>query len=291
MKYFIDFEFLEGNVPCQIKGFNIPKWLIKPNNTIQPISVGICSNDGREYYSISKDFNLKEAWNRYDCNINIITKKEGLKTYWIRDNVLKPIYNELVLHHTSADWYHKNPHLGEKVNDGRWLEFNYKSLKWLINKYGKTNKQIAEEILDFVNTNWSFVHKAYDKKQKNKVFDDVIENYGKPQFYGYYSDYDWVVFCWLFGKMIDLPKGFPMYCIDLKQLLDDKVSNMEFRKQKSGDVNDYEIVKGSTNLQQFLDLVKGEGLVNGTYPKQTNEHNALQDAHFNHNLYKFLQTI
>ena len=85
--------------------------------------------------------------------------------------------------------------------------------------------------------------------------------------------------------------NFPMYCIDLKQLLDDKVSNMEFRKQKSGDVNDYEIVKGSTNLQQFLDLVKGEGLVNGTYPKQTNEHNALADAKWNFELYKFLNNI
>ena len=42
----------------------------------------------------------------------------------------------------------------------------------------------------------------------------------KPEFYAYYADYDWVVFCWLFGRMIDLPKGFPMYCRDLKQMLD-----------------------------------------------------------------------
>jgi len=41
-----------------------------------------------------------------------------------------------------------------------------------------------------------------------------------PEFYGYYADYDWVVFCWIFGRMIDLPKHFPMYCIDLKQELD-----------------------------------------------------------------------
>lgn len=29
-----------------------------------------------------------------------------------------------------------------------------------------------------------------------------------------------VVFCWLFGSMIDLPKGWPMYCRDVKQLCD-----------------------------------------------------------------------
>lgn len=38
-----------------------------------------------------------------------------------------------------------------------------------------------------------------------------------PEFWGYFADYDWVVFCWLFGAMIDLPKGWPMFCRDLKQ--------------------------------------------------------------------------
>lgn len=42
----------------------------------------------------------------------------------------------------------------------------------------------------------------------------------KPEFWAYYADYDWVVFCQLFGRMIDLPLGFPMYCKDLKQELD-----------------------------------------------------------------------
>ena len=40
----------------------------------------------------------------------------------------------------------------------------------------------------------------------------------KPEFWGYYCDYDWVVFCQIFGSMVDLPKGWPMYCNDLKQL-------------------------------------------------------------------------
>lgn len=44
------------------------------------------------------------------------------------------------------------------------------------------------------------------------------ETYGKPEFWAYYADYDWVVLCQVFGTMIDLPKGWPMYCRDLKQL-------------------------------------------------------------------------
>ncbi len=44
----------------------------------------------------------------------------------------------------------------------------------------------------------------------------------KPEFWAYFGDYDWVVFCQLFGRMIDLPKGWPQYCRDLKQVMDDK---------------------------------------------------------------------
>ena len=39
----------------------------------------------------------------------------------------------------------------------------------------------------------------------------------EPQFWAYYADYDWVVFCQLWGIMINLPEHFPKYCMDLKQ--------------------------------------------------------------------------
>jgi hypothetical protein len=39
----------------------------------------------------------------------------------------------------------------------------------------------------------------------------------RPQFWAYYGDYDWVVLCRLYGRMIDLPDTFPMFCLDLKQ--------------------------------------------------------------------------
>lgn len=41
-----------------------------------------------------------------------------------------------------------------------------------------------------------------------------------PEFWAYYADYDWVVLCHLYGTMMDLPKGWPMYCRDVKQLCD-----------------------------------------------------------------------
>lgn len=44
--------------------------------------------------------------------------------------------------------------------------------------------------------------------------------HGKPEIWSYYADYDWVAFCQLFGTMMELPKGFPMWCRDIKQLCD-----------------------------------------------------------------------
>jgi hypothetical protein len=91
------------------------------------------------------------------------------------------------------------------------------------------------------------------------------------EIYAYYADYDWVVFCSLFGRMIDLPKNMPMYCRDLKQSLDEIA-------QKIPVANDIELGLTSIKLSE-------------EYPKPSNEHNALADAKWNYELYKFLQTI
>ncbi|HEX2679582.1 MAG TPA: hypothetical protein VHM19_23190 [Polyangiales bacterium] len=52
---------------------------------------------------------------------------------------------------------------------------------------------------------------------------DILDFVGKsPEFWAYFADYDWVALCQLYGRMIDLPKGWPMYCRDLKQLADER---------------------------------------------------------------------
>lgn len=281
MKYFMNFEFLEGDVPVKIFGLNIPKWLVKPNNTIQPISIGLVSSDDREYYAINKDFNLKEAWNRYQIDIDNIdvskSRRKGFTNlsqpkykinYWLRDNVLKPIWLELY----KKECVELNPnHVYDvRLDDIRTQAmFDYKSLKYLINKYGKTNKQIAEEIKIFI-----------ANRGDNKTEQWLLEyeyNKDNPEFYGYYCDYDWVVFCWLFGKMIDLPKGFPMYCIDLKQTYDEKQPIYKEQVKK---------LYGTNYIEQEYKLKD-----NSNYPKQTNIHNALSNAKINKELYNFLNKL
>lgn len=42
-----------------------------------------------------------------------------------------------------------------------------------------------------------------------------------PQLWAYYGAYDHVALCQLFGRMVDLPDGFPMWTADLKQRMRD----------------------------------------------------------------------
>jgi 3' exoribonuclease, RNase T-like len=129
-----------------------------------------------------------------------------------------------IVSETGAEFYAVNEDAPlELAND--WVKANV--IPHLGDEYKVPIKKIGPQILRWV----------YDKE--------------KPEFWGYYADYDWVVFCQLFGTMMDLPKGWPMYCRDLKQWCD--------------------------------------SLGNPALPKQTStEHNALADARWNRDVYDFL---
>jgi hypothetical protein len=59
-------------------------------------------------------------------------------------------------------------------------------------------------------------------KSKVQISKEIIEFVGSsPEFWAYYADYDWVALCQLYGRMIDLPETWPMFCRDLKQYAED----------------------------------------------------------------------
>lgn len=212
MKYYFDTEFVEGIQ----KSNSFLSFLKKDKPTIDLISIGIVAEDGREYYAISKDFNLKEAWNR----VMVTTHSDEKPSYWIRENVLKPIWKEL-----SNIYFFSCFDNSINLDSG----MTYKNFKLLLNKYGKSNKQISKEIFSFVNPDLGFPVEGYNNSELKEggrlyehfnVHDVVVIKgcyYARPKFYGYYSSYDWVVFCWLFGVMMELPEGFPYLPIDLVQ--------------------------------------------------------------------------
>lgn len=76
-------------------------------------------------------------------------------------------------------------------------------------------------------------------------------DYENPEFWGYYADYDWVVFFWLFGTMMKLPKGFPMYCNDIKQLCN-SLGNPQLPKMEGVDHNALDDAKHHKKCYEFL---------------------------------------
>lgn len=205
----------------------------KAYHSIQLISIGIVCEDGREYYAVSSEFEARDA------------------SEWVMENVIRPIFDS---------WkYELNGKIVRLVlsiplNE---MEFSRKNLKYCIGLVGKSNRQIANEVVDFI-TGCEY--------SVNSYLDFKIS----PEFYAYYADYDWVLFCSLFGTMMDLPKGFPMYCVDLKQELERK-----------------RVVYGNETQNRYWSPLEEHT----TFPKQTNEHNALADAKWNFELYKFLKAL
>lgn len=104
----------------------------------------------------------------------------------------------------SADW--------GRIRENEWLMKNVVPqlpAQQEIDPYWKFHEVIADEVRDFL---------LFDKK---------------PKLWGWYSAYDHVVLCQLWGKMIDLPSGIPMFTHDLRSMMTTKQA-MELPKQPSG---------------------------------------------------------
>ena len=142
MKFWFDTEFIEDG------------------KTIDLLSIGIVSEDGRAYYATNGDADHSKA------------------STWVQENVI--------------------PHLNTFSDRGTY-------------SLNVSRETIRDEVLAFVGTD-------------------------KPEFWAYYADYDWVALCQLFGALMALPKGWPMYCRDVKQLCDD-LGNPTLPKQDSTDHN------------------------------------------------------
>jgi hypothetical protein len=140
VKIYMDWEFLEDGA------------------TIEPISVGLVTEDGMEYYAVFRDMPAKRI----------------VKNDWLMKNV----------------W----PGLPRLFGDARMHA-------------GRSNPLALD---------W----RHPDLKSRKKIRDEVayfILNTPDVELWGWYSAYDHVCLAQLFGRMIDLPSGIPMWTNDLKQ--------------------------------------------------------------------------
>jgi 3' exoribonuclease, RNase T-like len=79
----------------------------------------------------------------------------------------------------------------------------------------------------------------------------------KPEIWGYYADYDWVVFCQIFGSMMHLPKSYPMYCRDIKQWCD-SLGNPGLPKQEPTEHNALNDARWNREVWEFLSVYRQE---------------------------------
>lgn len=116
--------------------------------------------------------------------------------------------------------------------------------------------------LPFVETNGEYDsnpdHKDYSAIKSGKQIGQDIRKFilpdPQPQLWAYFAAYDHVVLSQLFGKMIDLPVGMPMWTHDLMQEIE-RCKNPEVPRQLEG------------------------------------AHNALSDARWNKSTYDYLQSL
>lgn len=158
MRYFYDCEFLEDG------------------KTIEPISIGIVAEDGRELYLVNRD----APWRR-------IKKNE-----WLMTNVVPKL---------------PQPH-------GDWILHMPKS--WPIDFHNgaiKPKAAIAEQVERF-------------------LLDDGLDA-RDMELWADYGAYDHVMLCQLFGPMIALPRGIPMFTNDFQQELR-RVGNPPLLEQAAG---------------------------------------------------------
>lgn len=161
------------------------------------ISIGMVSDDGREYYAVSNEFDTRAV----------------ARNEWLMKNVMNSIDHEQFIVHD----FEGKP----AVRD-----------IFVTDKAAKSRLEIAADIFDLT----------------------VRHETVPPQFWAWFSAYDHVVLAQLWGKMIDLPKGMPMYTNDIRTLVD---------------------LAGGIRV-----------------PSQTNgNHNALADARFNVVRYEYLMDV
>lgn len=146
IKYFYDTEFHERGGA----------------HAIEAISIGIVSEEGREFYAVYDDFDTRAV----------------AKNEWLMKNVMSSIQHEKFV---VADF------------EGMPMTRDI----YVTDPAKKSRHALAQAIMEFV---------------------DGTE----PEWWNWYGAYDHVVLCQTFGTMMDLPRGFPMFSCDIKQLHRDK---------------------------------------------------------------------
>jgi hypothetical protein len=85
--------------------------------------------------------------------------------------------------------------------------------------YAEARECDRSKACDWVRTNvFPHLHLRFVKPRAQIAKEIEAFAGSNPQFWAYYAAYDWVALSQLYGRMLDVPRGWPNFCRDLKQL-------------------------------------------------------------------------
>ena len=134
---------------------------------------------------------------------------------WVKENVIKNLEHCIV--YDDRDVNDRNSVIQTSVYDER---LSRPVSCW------RTRAEIKQEIIDFIGGV------------------DI-------ELHGFYADYDHVILSQLFGTMMDLPKNFPMFTMDIKQRCV-SLGNPKLPKQESGEHNALDDARWNRDVYEWL---------------------------------------
>jgi hypothetical protein len=142
-----------------------------------------------------------------------------------------------------------------RATENPWL------LKNVLNQFPLT--------FDDWNLEWNPSHKDFSAvKPKDQIRNEVkkfLQDTPELELWAWYGSYDHVALAQLFGRMIDLPVGIPMWTNDLRQELH-RLGNPRIPEQQGGNHNALEDARWNTETGKYLESISQDFTAN---PKRT----------------------
>lgn len=158
-----------------------------------------------------------------------MVREDGETLYAVNDQLLRPPTKLSVppdypyARVAANDWLMRNvvPHLPLKSRDGRELTH-------------KTQSPTGAAFFSLDPEHPAVLPKRLIRAQVREFVLGVDE----PELWSWYASYDHLVLCQLFGKMIDLPEGFPMHTNDVMTLATLAGGRQTDEPQQQGNTHD-----------------------------------------------------
>ena len=156
--------------------------------------------------------------------------------------------------------------IGVKVEDGRefyavWRDAPWHLVRkheWLMDNVVPQLSRLAGDQRNHAPSSWLFNMAAPEVKPGWQIANELgtfLQGIPDIELWGWYCAFDHVSLAWIWGKMMDLPEGVPMYTNDLKQRCA-RLGNPNLNVQQQGEHNALEDARENERRAYQLDRLE-----------------------------------